>query len=161
MTRNKFCKTWAIARFTENLHNLLSLLPCLRWYVTHIWLWVGHMRAIWDIGVKYRGWQAPYTDHCAPNTQIHYPVTTKNTFDEISTKLTQSSGRSKFGWKYFTQSPYTDHSDHPPSTTKYYSSDNKKHLKYFRQNGLQYPRMVEDQTPVFCTILKEIQKKSI
>ena len=28
------------------------------------------MRAIWDIGVKYRGWQAPYTDHCA-----HHPPT--------------------------------------------------------------------------------------
>ena len=32
--------------------------------------WVAHMRAIWDIGVKYRGWQAPYTDHCA-----HHPPT--------------------------------------------------------------------------------------
>ena len=35
------------------------------YYLLHTWLWVVHMRAIWDIGVKYRGWQAPYTDHCA------------------------------------------------------------------------------------------------
>ena len=63
---------------------------CFSLYILHTWLLVVHMRAIWDIGVKYRGWQAPYTDHCAPNTQIHYPVTTKNTFDEISNGVQHS-----------------------------------------------------------------------
>ena len=65
-----------------------NILVCFRIFVLHIWLWVVHMRAIWDIGVKYRGWQAPYTDHCAPTptptNQIHYPVTTENQFWEIS-----------------------------------------------------------------------------
>ena len=66
---------------TKNIKELACLI-----FMLHIWLWVGGLRTwgrygilVWNIGGDRR-----HTPTIVPTThQIHYPVTTKNTFRKV------------------------------------------------------------------------------
>ena len=66
---------------TKNVNELACLI-----FMLHIWLWVGGLRTwgrygilVWNIGGDRR-----HTPTIVPTThQIHYPVTTKNTFRKV------------------------------------------------------------------------------
>ena len=111
---------------TKNIKELACLI-----FMLHIWLWVGGLRTwgrygilVWNIGGDRR-----HTPTIVPPTPKYI---TQSPPKILLMKYQQNYRKVRgkvFGWKYFTQSSYTDHhSLYPPSTTKYYSSHNEKNI---------------------------------